>query len=318
MNDEGRGLEELIGGVVAPMVVHGDAGFPDRAVALLIENAFRRDDLLGADKIAAIFGGVLRQQRTEAGAAGLQPIVNDDAGLELADHADEVGRTPLLPHHVVVGEIEPHDVDLSVVFTKLAHLAVHVVQIVVEIVLRALEGFVVAFGMLAVAVVREIGMVPIDDGIIEADLEPFGAEGVDVFAHEVAMRGRVGRLVIGQLGIEQAEAVVVLGGEHGVFHAGLFGELRPLFRVVIHGIKFVEIGLIGFHGDTLLAAHPFAARRNGVQPPMDEHAETILPEPGNAPVVFFPIELEHNGHPFFVYAVSLLYHTVHPAASLLY
>ena len=104
----------------------------------------------------------------------------------------------------------------------------------------------------------------------------------------------------------------------GVFHAGLFGELRPLFRVVIHGIKFVEIGLIGFHGDTLLAAHPFAARRNGVQPPMDEHAETILPEPGNAPVVFFPIELEHNGHPFFVYAVSLLYHTVYPAASLLY
>ena len=110
VNDEGRGLEELIGGVVAPTVVHGDAvSSQHRAVALLIENAFRRDDLLGADEIAAIFGGILRQQRTEAGAAlASSRLSMMMPGWSLRIMRDEIGRAPLLPHHVGVGEDRTH------------------------------------------------------------------------------------------------------------------------------------------------------------------------------------------------------------------
>ena len=117
--------------------------------------------------------------------------------------------------------------------------------------------------MVLVAVVRVVRMVPVQQRIVKAHANALGAERLHIFAHQVAAAA-LDRVIVGQFGIEQAEAVVVLCGQHGVLHTGLFAGVRPLFGVVIDGVELVEVLLIVLDSYLFALTHPFAARGDGI------------------------------------------------------
>ena len=164
----------MVVGAVAPVVVHGDAGLPHHVPALLVLDAVGGDDLLGADKVAVIGGGVALPQGAEALAAHLQAVVDDDAGLKLSHHVHQLGGAPrLAPHDVVlvlIGEVEPQNVQLAVVGADFPHLVVHVLHIAGEVPLLVGVGGVVAHGVVLIAVVGVVVVVPVQQSEVQAHL----------------------------------------------------------------------------------------------------------------------------------------------------
>ena len=75
---------------------------------------------------------------------------------------------------------------------------------------------------------------------------------------------------------------MVLGGEDGVFHAGLFCGFCPGFGVIVHGVKFIEEWEVLFFGDSFHAADPLTPGGDGIKAPMDEHPEPVVQEPFGA------------------------------------
>lgn len=71
-------------------------------------------------------------------------------------------------------------------------------------------------------------MVPVDEGVVKADMQPLRPEGVDKFPHKIPSGLGVGAFVIGVGRVEQAKAFMVLGGQDGVFHPRRLGLPRPL------------------------------------------------------------------------------------------
>ncbi len=190
-----------------------------------------------------------------------------------------------------VGEVEPHHVDLAVVGEQLGDLVLHVLAVAIHVAAGVED---VAVGALAEGmepVHGEIGVMPVNEGVIEADVEALGAEGVHHLAEGVFAVGGVGDLVVGVLGVPQAEALVVLGGEDHVAHAGLAGGLRPFAGLEEVGVEEVEVDLVVFVGDLLIVADPLVPRRHGVESPVDEHAKTVVGEPAG-----IPLELQIVSH----------------------
>ena len=120
---------------------------------------------------------------------------------------------------------------------------------------------------------------PVDQRIVEAHLQPLGPESVRIFPHQIPPKGGVGALVIGILAVKQAEALVMLGGQHRVLHARGLGLPGPFPRVKQVGIEVVKVFLILLFRGALVVFHPFVPGRQGVQAEVDEHAETIVAEP---------------------------------------
>ena len=100
-------------------------------------------------------------------------------------------------------------------------------------------------------------MVPIQQGIIQTHFQPFSPERLHVFPDQVPAAKSVGGFVVGQLAVEQAESIVVLGGKNRVFHPGLPGQGRPNLWVILARIELLEIRLVSFGADALNTAHPF-------------------------------------------------------------
>ena len=170
----------------------------------------------------------------------------------------------------------------------------HVIKVVIKVIGLIFIGNVVAHRMLAVAVGGVIRVVPIEQRIIKTDLDALCAERVEILTHDVFAVRRVRDLPIGESGIKQAEAVVVLCREHGVLHAGLLCKARPLFRVKIFRIKLVEKRDVVLLRNLFRGAHPLAARRNGVKAPMDKHAEAVVGKPLHTLIIFFSIKFIHT------------------------
>ncbi len=137
-------------------------------------------------------------------------------------------------------------------------------------------------------------VVPVDDGVVEADFQTFGPARLDDFLHEVAVQYVPGVVVAG-FRVEQAEAVVVFGGEDEILAAGFLGEPGPLAGEVGGRLELrdrlpgVGVG-VGF--DALLdPLHAAAladrlavprAGQAGVETPMDKHAEACFTPPLHA------------------------------------
>jgi len=109
----------------------------------------------------------------------------------------------------------------------------------------------------------EMRVMPVDHGMIEADFESFGAEGFDQGLDQVAASRGVGGLVVSELGVPEAEALVVLGGDDDVLHAGLSGELRPFAGIIQVWVKVAQVLVILFIEDGFTVLHPFVPRREG-------------------------------------------------------
>ena len=125
-------------------------------------------------------------------------------------------------------------------------------------------------------------MVPVHQRIVEADAHALGAGGIDVLLDEVAAGALFGRAVIGEFGIEVAEALVVLGGHHHVFLAGSLGQFGPIASGVRPGLEaFGELFVLG-DGNAFVLHDPLVASQDAVQAPVDEHAETGFVPPFHA------------------------------------
>src|SRR5262245_45328275 len=87
----------------------------------------------------------------------------------------------------------------------------------------------------------------------------------------------------------------MLGGDDDVFHACLFGERDYFFGVELGGVKFLGVRGVNVDGDFGFVQEPLAdagvlfavvgACRNGVDAPMNEHAEASFAPPLHAGIV---------------------------------
>ena len=119
-------------------------------------------------------------------------------------------------------------------------------------------------------------MPPVNDGIIQAHPDALRPESLQEFPYQIPPAGRIGRFKIRQLGVKQAVSVMMLGGEHSILHSRFFRQSRPLPGIIILSGKLILQRLIGFLCQLLHAAQPLSPSRDGIQPPMDEHAEPCL------------------------------------------
>jgi hypothetical protein len=129
-------------------------------------------------------------------------------------------------------------------------------------------------------------------GMIKAELHALPGAGLGELLERVAAEGRgVDNIVGVGLRVKHREAVVVLGSDHDVAHAGLFGQGHPGFGIELHRIEVFGQGFVLGHrnfgvehdpladaGDAL--ALPFAGRQ-GVQAPVDEQSEAGIAPPGH-------------------------------------
>jgi len=204
-------------------------------------------------------------------------VVEDDARLVFAHHADQFFGFPLLPAVVVEGVVEPHDVEFAVLGDQLLHLSVHVFQVVVPV--EFLLRILLVTSLRVVAHVGIVGVVPVDDRKVKANLQSFGPESIEEFPDQVASVEPGREFVIGQLAVEQTVAVMVFGGEYGIFHASGFGQAGPFLRIKLPGIKGIDILLVCFGGNALVRLYPFPTGGHSIRSEMDEHPESGFPPP---------------------------------------
>ncbi len=178
---------------------------------------------------------------------------------------------------------------MTVVRAELPDLAVKVGAVALELVRGALESGVVTHGMVPVAEVGIVRVMPVDEGVVDADAQPFSAEGLHVLADEVPTRRRARRLVVSEGAVEETEAVVVLRRHDRVAHPRPPGRARPCTRIVAIRGELIEEGLVGLCGNALVASHPLPASRNGIQSPVDEHPESVMAEPFRPARACFPL-----------------------------
>ncbi len=210
-------------------------------------------------------------------------------GLQLADHLQQLLALPVIAAFAHprlrtvaargIGEVEPQDVYLATLGEQLAHLTMEVGDILGLIALLVQLG---ALGVVAhrVEVVNdELRMVPVDERVVEADAEAPGAERLHHRAKDVFPVGGVRRLVVGERRIPETEAIMVLGGDHEVLHAGIGRGLRPGVRVVEVGVEVAEVGVVDLIRDLLALLDPLVARGEGIDAPMDEQAKAIPDKP---------------------------------------
>src|SRR5690242_13259147 len=120
---------------------------------------------------------------------------------------------------------------------------------------------------------------PVNQGVVETDLESFSAKSVNPGAQEVATSRGIGGFVIGKLRIPEAEALVVLRCDDGITHTSFPGLTGPGDRVVKIRIEVIKITLIVLICELLTILYPFVAGGKRVQPPVNKKAETIMDKP---------------------------------------
>ncbi len=123
------------------------------------------------------------------------------------------------------------------------------------------------------------GKTPVERRIIKSDAQARVANGLNIFRHEIAMRRRPHARVSVRAVSKKREAVVMARGQHRVFHARRLGEFGPRRRRKIRRHKLVGELCVFVHGNLFVPLHPFAARGNRVDAPVDEHPELRIAPP---------------------------------------
>ncbi len=131
--------------------------------------------------------------------------------------------------------------------------------------------------------------------VVEAKLDALFAALFGELTERVALEWRGSDDVEGvDLGVEHGEAVVVLGGDDDVLHASGFREGDDIVCAEAGGIELGRECFVVGDGDGEVVHDPFAdvggalavpfACRDGVETPVDEHAEACLAPPLHAGV----------------------------------
>ena len=206
----------------------------------------RADLLLGRQIVAAVTG----------------PVVDQHVRLQRAGHLD-LGRAPALE---VLRDVVPDRDQRAVAGEQFPNLPQQVLVVGIEVGRRPLHPA-------AGAGQREVWVVPVAHRVVGPERHALPTAGVGHLAGHVPLERRVGDLVVGQLRVEQAEPVVVLGGQYEVFHAGRLGQgdpvvgveerrVEPLVEVVVH---------VDRRAGPARPADLLAGEAD--RPPVDEHAE---------------------------------------------
>ena len=126
--------------------------------------------------------------------------------------------------------------------------------------------------------------------VVEAQPDSRLGAGGSQCCHHVLPVGRGINNVVRMRRLEHGKAVVVLGGDHQVLHAGFLGNRHPLLGVELHRGELLSQLLVLGDWDLGVAHDPLAQagdafplpfpRGNGVDAPVDEHPESCLAPPG--------------------------------------
>ena len=212
---------------------------------------------------------------------GARTVVDDDLGLQLADHGIQLLRTPSL-RRVGPAAVVPEDIDLAIVAAQLADLRVHIVD-------QFLPAVRVFFGSL------EIGWIaPVEERVVKAHPHPATMAGLHVCSHQITLGRRLGGRELGHLAVKERKAIVVASREHHVAHVGLFGQPHPGIGIIFLWCEFGRQRSVFLVGDVLLVHHPLAPGRDRVDSPMDEHAIARVMPPLHS------ITTRHDLPPFMV------------------
>ncbi len=231
----GRGLPIGIVTGIAPGVVHGHAALPIHAW-----DAGGGHLLLRGTEIAAVLAR--SRHALHALAALIHAVVDEDIRLEGADVGVEVlavlvgpGRLPL--------SIKPEHSERTVAFHEFTQLGLHVGDVP-----REIGPLGRARGGLPRAARQVVGVMPIHDGVVEAEFDALSPALLGQLLQRVALEGcgihDVPVVVL--LRLPHAEAIVVLAGDHDVLHAGILRHAHPLPCIEPHGIELRgELAVVG-------------------------------------------------------------------------
>ena len=123
-------------------------------------------------------------------------------------------------------------------------------------------------------------MVPVEQRIIEEELDILIATRIRQRLQRVLAIGRgVDDVVVGQLGVEHAEAVVVLARDGDVPRPADLASLTQASASNLVGLK--RGGSLAYSriGQLVVVHHPLALAQQGVDAPVDEEAELGILEP---------------------------------------
>jgi hypothetical protein len=260
VHEVARALVSPVGEVEAPRVVHGLAGLQGQGSDLRV--------LVEVGGAAA--GQVLLEHLEVLARKGTAVMVVADEGgrLQLVDHPVRL-REPPVRVRLVPPPVEPDATDLAVVREQLAELAVHVVEVAVPVAL----GRPPAVRARAPARVV-VGVMPVELRVVEEELDALPVALVGQHLEDVLLVGRaVHDVVVGDLGVEHREAVVMLAGDGDVLHARGLGHGHPFRGVELRGVEQAGQLLVIGHADAALMHHPLAVGERAVHAPVHEEAE---------------------------------------------
>ena len=136
---------------------------------------------------------------------------------------------------------------------------------------------------LSVDTPRTYAMMRVQNTVVKHHLQALGAESIHILAYHILMDGRVHTVVIGRLGVPDAEAAMVLGGQTAVRHIGSLCYLCPLTAIQL---RWVE------GGNRLVGIGPVLGRI-GRDIKVDEHTEAQIHELLLQLVQRLPSSLQH-------------------------
>src|SRR5207249_3939507 len=103
-----------------------------------------------------------------------------------------------------------------------------------------------------------------------------------VLFNQVPASSLFGGAIIGELAVELAKSLMVLGGHHHVSHTCLLGQLGPCAGGIWFWIKALRERRIFGHRDPFVLHDPLVTAQHAIEAPMDEHAEFGLMPPFHA------------------------------------
>ena len=238
---------------------HRHRGLPERGPSLFVGESGGGNELLGRFVVAA----------------GEGAVVDEDVGLQAAGFREDRPELGLIFRAFVFpAAVEPQFIDAAVIGEDFADLTPHVFQVAVEV--RARRGAVLFPG----APRQIVGMVPVHDRIVKAQTQPLAMTLVGDLPDRIAAEGRALDAVVGELRVKQAEAVVMLGGDHQVFLSGLFDQCHPTAGVEMLRIELPHEFVVFLQRNLARVAHPLAAADERVEAPMNDRSEAVVAKPG--------------------------------------
>src|ERR1035438_589069 len=172
-----------------------------------------------------------------------------------------------------IGEVEPHRVDVAIAGQQLGDLPVQELPVPHDVPAagRLNELPVVAAGMQSVD--REVGVMPVDQRVVEADAESPRTERVDQWPNQIFPQRSMAHGVVGQRRVPEREALMVLGGEHHVAHPGAGRLVRPEPGIMQVRVEMLEVRAVLLVGEAL-GAHDLDALARALPGPVVLHVHT--------------------------------------------